>query len=403
MSGAEQQLLQGRQNDQASETQWVKFTQQRLSAWQIDLPPTIAIGLYLLGGVSFFVIGLILYIVAGEVEELSFPYTDVPLDSVSDLEPLEVNSDMQPPIWIYYELDGFHQNHRRYVKSRDPKQLEGKLPLRVTVDELALCHPAVVGDAGRPLYPCGLVARSVFNDSFAFSIKGPEDAKFHRLKVNSDARIISWPQDVDGGKFFNVIPEEIHASGLQNQELLDMWLTQRYPPVSCVQTAGDAYKPVYVATEMRKVAANTDLGTPERTVTVTKCRGYKETAMCDFVDIKGKPVACEGDYQLVQRPDDWGLKSGHFLNWMRVAGLPKFRKLWGMVNVSLPKGTRLKVSVASHFPVSGFQGSKAVVLSTSSSIGGRNDFLGKGYLLVGMSCILFGAWFMWKHLYPGPP
>ena len=32
---------------------------------------------------------------------------------------------MLPPIWVYYELDGFYQNVRRFVQSRDESQLGG--------------------------------------------------------------------------------------------------------------------------------------------------------------------------------------------------------------------------------------------------------------------------------------
>ena len=35
--------------------------------------------------------------------------------------------DMVAPVFMYYELDNFFQNHRRYVESRDNTQLKGKL------------------------------------------------------------------------------------------------------------------------------------------------------------------------------------------------------------------------------------------------------------------------------------
>lgn len=32
---------------------------------------------------------------------------------------------MDAPVFVYYELDNFYQNHRRYVKSRSVNQLQG--------------------------------------------------------------------------------------------------------------------------------------------------------------------------------------------------------------------------------------------------------------------------------------
>lgn len=89
-------------------------------------------------------------------------------------------------MYVYYQLDNFYQNHRRYVKSRDANQLNGKY---LPVDKLGDCDPIIkVGDLwqhqqfnlnGKPLkendpaIPCGLVAKSVFNDTFQlFNEKG---------------------------------------------------------------------------------------------------------------------------------------------------------------------------------------------------------------------------------------
>lgn len=45
------------------------------------------------------------------------------------------------PIYVYYQLDNFYQNHRRYVKSRDNLQLNGQYK---TVKELSsACDPIV--------------------------------------------------------------------------------------------------------------------------------------------------------------------------------------------------------------------------------------------------------------------
>lgn len=105
----------------------------------------------------------------------------------------------------------------------------------------------------------------------------------------------------------------------------------------------------------------------------------------------------------------------HFIVWMRSAGLPSFRKLWGTVNEPLMPGnytvtvTNGVLSDGSYlnpsteaeqtflYPVSTFGGTKSLVLSTVSSIGGRNYFLGYAYLLVGVVCLVLALCFFIKH------
>lgn len=392
-NGAGQPLVAGvsedrevsRGNEREAESLWTQFTQQRLKAWQTQLQPTWVIALYVVGGVVFIGLGVVLLLMSWDVEEHVLPYTDVVLDEngVGSVD-VTVPKDMLPPIWVYYQLDGFHQNHRRYVKSRDDRQLEAVQPAKVTEQELQACQPLVTGESGRPLYPCGLVARSVFNDSFALVFKGPEEGEqWKKLEVDSSARTIAWAADVDSGKFANYNPTQASdGTDKTYQELVDMWILRRFPPVACVQTElsdEKRYKPAYVTQKDGRTA----------------CRGYNtKEASCDFTDIKGNPIQCD---EIVPVPD-WGVRSGHLMVWMRVAGLPNFRKLWGKVDQRLAAGTKLKIYVASNFPVKGFHGTKSVVVSTSSPLGGRNDFLGWGYMVVGICCLIFGTWFLSKHL-----
>jgi len=55
---------------------------------------------------------------------------------------------------------------------------------------------------------------------------------------------------------------------------------------------------------------------------------------------------------------------------MRQAGLPNFKKLWGIIDQDLPAG-KYKVSIDNKYIVKPFQGEKSVVVSTTSSIGGK--------------------------------
>ena len=47
---------------------------------------------------------------------------------------------MQGPVYVYYQLDNFYQNHRRYVKSRDNDQLNG---IYKSVVDISDCDPII--------------------------------------------------------------------------------------------------------------------------------------------------------------------------------------------------------------------------------------------------------------------
>jgi hypothetical protein len=247
-------------------------------------------------------------------------------------------------------------------------------------------------------YPCGLIARSVFNDTYDIRVKGPSDGSYQPLKVDSTAKSIAWAADT-AGKFRNLDPEATDQ-GTPYQVHLNMWINERFPPVECVQkevTEEKPYVPVYVA--MREESAPP--GSSSNTTSVVDCTGYFATnsggrsVNCEFVRL-GEPFECSGDYEK-RHVEDWGLESGHFIVWMRIAGLPTFRKLWGKINEPLKAGSRLRVHFSDHFPVKEFYGRKAFVLTTSSALGGRNDFLGYGYIAFGCCCLIFGAAFLWQN------
>jgi len=76
---------------------------------------------------------------------------------------------MDPPVYMYYRLENFYQNHRRYVKSRNDDQLKGLIVSSYST--LTDCDPYIIpsGAAKQAKFlfnPCGLIARSLFNDSF---------------------------------------------------------------------------------------------------------------------------------------------------------------------------------------------------------------------------------------------
>jgi LEM3 (ligand-effect modulator 3) family / CDC50 family len=83
---------------------------------------------------------------------------------------------------------------------------------------------------------------------------------------------------------------------------------------------------------------------------------------------------------------------------MRTAGLPTFRKLWGSnPSTTLPAGT-WQLIITLNFETSKFGGTKSIVLSTVSLLGGQNPFLGYAYILTGAVCVILGAAFLGRHM-----
>lgn len=87
-----------------------------------------------------------------------------------------------------------------------------------------------------------------------------------------------------------------------------------------------------------------------------------------------------------------------FQVWMRTAGLPNFSKLYRRNNtLSMSEGT-YQVEIESHWPADGFRGTKSLLITTKTVIGGRNPFLGIAYIVVGGICIVLGVIFTATHL-----
>jgi len=96
-----------------------------------------------------------------------------------------LDKDMSQPIFFYYEIENFYQNHRRYINSRSSTQLAGESA--TTSSEIKAledaCSPVVTNtemgkttavDGVTPLtgkdiaIPCGLIAKSFFDGEFVF-------------------------------------------------------------------------------------------------------------------------------------------------------------------------------------------------------------------------------------------
>ncbi|EON61692.1 hypothetical protein W97_00908 [Coniosporium apollinis CBS 100218] len=355
------------------------FRQQRLKAWQPILTPKTVLPLFFVVGIIFAPIGGLLIWASSEVEEISIDYTNciaqAPLSASFPPEPsdfrnipsdlvyssfkasnytpqpaqwaqsrhfqlyhegsvnltdvavctlrFDIPNNIGPPVLFYYRLTNFYQNHRRYVKSLDTQQLMGNAQSNASI-AASDCDPLQVDEAtGKAYYPCGLIANSLFNDTFTSpNLTNPSAGA--EPTYNMSQRGIAWDSDKELYKETKYTIDQVVPP--RNWE-------QRYP------------------------------------------NGYTEK----------EPL-----------PDLHNDEA--FQVWMRTAGLPTFSKL-AMRNdtASMPIG-RYQLSIYDHFNVTLYGGTKSILISTRTVMGGKNPFLGIAYVVVGGICILLGAIFTATHL-----
>ena len=83
--------------------------------------------------------------------------TQLPINTTAEIM---IDKDMSEPVYVYYVLRSFYQNHKRYVRSVNFDQLHGK-----SNSAGAECDPESQLN-GKTINPCGLQAWATFNDSF---------------------------------------------------------------------------------------------------------------------------------------------------------------------------------------------------------------------------------------------
>lgn len=130
-------------------------------------------------------------------EDYTFPISGHTRPSNVCILEFDIPNDVKPPILFYYRLTNFYQNHRRYVKSVDIDQLKGRARSASDINS-GDCEPLKNAPApdGRPYYPCGLIANSMFNDSFdnfVYTSANNQDAKNYNFTKDG----LSWAHEGD--------------------------------------------------------------------------------------------------------------------------------------------------------------------------------------------------------------
>ncbi|XP_063229658.1 cell cycle control protein 50A [Bacillus rossius redtenbacheri] len=185
------------------------FKQQRLPAWQPILTAGTVLPTFFVIGIAFIPVGVGLLYFSDEVNELVLDYTDcnntlasgpkgrcedIIANSSQDCQcslDFSIAKTFPDKVYMYYGLTNFYQNHRRYVKSRDDKQLLGMLNPNPSSD----CEPFayVTNDNKKiPIAPCGAIANSLFSDKLKILPKIPKnnEKEVPLLKTG-----IAWPSD----------------------------------------------------------------------------------------------------------------------------------------------------------------------------------------------------------------
>ena len=125
-------------------------------------------------------------------ERIYAPGTAPVVTPVCSLQ-FNIPDNLHAPVLLYYRLTNFYQNHRRYVKSLVADQLKGTA---VSNNSLGSCDPLNTDKDGKPYYPCGLIANSLFNDTIANPIQlNPHYSNAQNVTYNMTEEGIAWSSD----------------------------------------------------------------------------------------------------------------------------------------------------------------------------------------------------------------
>ncbi|KAF9630321.1 phospholipid-translocating P-type ATPase [Lasiodiplodia theobromae] len=257
-----------RKSKRPKDTAW---NQQRLWSWRPILTIKRAIVYFFAISIVAFAIGVMLVVKSRETPEISIDYTDCwkhsPVSSNSTFPPnastfalipaarvsknfkrtnsdattaaaawahsfkqadsrnttttavcsirFDIESAIPPPVFLYYRLTDFYQSHRDYIKSADAGQLAGAARSAASISG-SDCEALDIDPAtGKAYYPCGLIANSLFNDTFSQPRRINDSANENENETsttyyyNMTTKGIAFPADRDLVKQTRYTPEEV--------------------------------------------------------------------------------------------------------------------------------------------------------------------------------------------------
>jgi len=373
MGGAEEKKAKGPSKN--------SFIQQKNKVAQLVFTPTCVGGTLAFFGLLFIVIGIVCTIIEGTVLQKELVYSDhtkspsaqlgveggicsdpsaCTCEDTSDspcLVVFDIEEDMEGPVYFYYTLTNFYQNHRRYLGSKSDVMTNARFgdegpgadPNAAVTSECTFSEIAYwVGTDGTVYhwdrgngddkavyyYPCGMVARSAFNDTFR--LWNETAWRDGQPAVGWTTAGISWEDGADS-KYVSKSEEWLRAN---------------------CYSLGEH-----------------DLGSGGFATS-----GFDES----LADFSGTGDVATSRYHCWRNVSD-----ETFRVWMRTALLSDFWKLHRIIPGGLKKG-RYHLEVGLNFGVASFKGTKGVVLSNATPLGTNRQKLSVAYLVVGVF-LLVGA------------
>jgi len=201
------------------------FATQTLPSLQVALTWRTAVAVVAAVGSLFVLLGVLLLTTAGSLQKAELEYDGSGSLQALGLETNNITAcsvskscdfhatltkDMKAPISVRYVVDPFFQTYPHYLESYNFKELSGRIPGEMARTHCTPTSPGTEDD----LFPCGLIARSLFNDTY--EVWAADDRP-----LTLDRTGIAWPSDLR--RFANPAGYPYAAPW--------EWLYQRFPQV----------------------------------------------------------------------------------------------------------------------------------------------------------------------------
>ncbi|CCD34653.1 putative lem3 cdc50 family protein [Botrytis cinerea BcDW1] len=359
------------------------FRQQRLKAWQPILTPKTVLPLFFAIGIIFAPIGGGLLYASSVVQEIVLDYSKCHTDAPTCTDYLDTGSLMPD------------DNVEMFFKT--PHVYDGTPPQWCRQDINQTYYNGSVAHATVPAVQCRLTfpIKSEMEPPVLFYYKLTNFYQNHRRYAKS------FDSDQLSGKA--VTASTIHSGDCTPLTTVnDNGVDKPYYP--CGLAPNSVFNDTFSSPFLQNVANSTSGGVvyPMKNnsdVSWSSDRELYGQTKYNWSDVIVPPNWVErypNNYSDDYHPD---LENDQaFQVWMRLAGLPTFSKLFQRNDDDTMTTGQYQVNITHLFNVTEYGGTKSIVLSTRTVMGGKNPFLGIAYIVVGGLCILLGALFTVTHL-----